>query len=88
MAVRNGDGIHFLVLYEIKAGQSLMPLPFRMDACIHQQTVPFDFDKPRGSPNVYIRIQVDYPHAESRQVIIISAKVSTRLLTPSKYICD
>jgi hypothetical protein len=44
--------------------------------------MPFNFYKPRGRPNVCIRIQVDYPHSESRQVIIISASVSTRLHTP------
>ena len=63
VAMRNGDGVQFLVLDQmVKERQAGAALPFGMDARIHQQPVSLHLHKPGGGADVGVRIEISDSH--------------------------
>ena len=62
MTMRDRDGIHVLLADQVIHGQGFPALPFGMNAGVHEQPMTFEFDEPRRSADIRIRIEVDDPH--------------------------
>ena len=62
VAMRDGDGVHLLVLDSLNCGKPGAAFAFGVHAGVHQQAVAFDFDEPGAGADVGVRIQIDDPH--------------------------
>ena len=62
MAMRNGDGVDFLVPDLTVQGQTLTSLALGMYPRVHQELVAIHLDKPGAGPDVRIRIEIGNSH--------------------------
>jgi hypothetical protein len=63
MTMGNGNGIDLLTFDQMIKGQSFATFALWMNSGIQEQAVAIDFDKPSGSTNGGVGIEIGNPHA-------------------------
>jgi len=57
VAMRNCNGIHFLIAHDIVKRETRTSLALGVSARVHQQPVAFDFQEPGRGADVRVRVQ-------------------------------